>query len=198
MKERPILFSGPMVRAILAGQKTQTRRLVRPQGTRVWTKTYPSGLVGWETDVRHEHGPTTGLPYRPHGAVGDRLWVRETWRRVDDEIRFRAGCAELPGETWKPGIHLRRVDARITLEISAVRVERLNDISEDDATAEGVDAMDGHLGDVRLCARAKAMGLTTDESRVWFAELWDQINGDRSPWTSNPWVWVISFRRIAP
>lgn len=180
MKERGILFSSEMVRAILAGTKTQTRRRVAKQ---------------------ERFGPGWSWPKNPvrcpYGVVGDRLWVRETWSIANGNGRrivFRADqgtdrwppTVDDPGtrKVWKPGIHLRRVDARITLDVLSVRVERLHDISEEDARAEGVTAEYGP-------------GVYSDAHRLAFADLWRSINGADS-WDANPFVWRIGFRRVTP
>lgn len=195
MKERPILFSGPMVRAILAGTKTQTRRMVRP------------GVLadGWP-DV-----PPLAIAYAaercPYGVPGDRLWVRETFAgddccgyvyRADHEnADLRAGDLD-DGEQsirrWSPSIHMPRAASRLDLEISAVRVERLQDISEADAQAEGVEPFFTRFSGIGREQRITSGELAADaERRASFAVLWDEINGDRALWISNPWVWALSF-----
>lgn len=207
MAERPILFSAPMVRAILAGTKTQTRRIVRG---------VPSDelVSAFGTEWVYRSDPETLKKVRcPYGVAGDRLWVRETWAP--------AGCTrcdELPPEaqsarectcktavyraddgaravTWRPSIYMPRWASRIALEVVSVRAERLHAITEDDAHAEGVIALDGSLDEAALCVRAKTLGGCAEDARTWFAELWDRINGDRAAWASNPWVWVVSFKR---
>lgn len=180
MSERPILFSSPMIRAVLAGTKTQTRRVVSPQ---------PWGDV--ETfDLSTGFWVKCGRDYAercPYGQAGATLWIRETWcRYTDGSIGYAAdypkGKTQAHEIRWRPSIHLRRADARIRLRVAAVRAERLQDMSESDAFAEGINHELGHrLG-----------------SRVAFVELWDSLNGGRGrgfPWRSNPWVWVISFKR---
>lgn len=184
MREKPILFSGPMVRAILEGSKTQTRRVCKLD--------VRGGMPQPEFDSL--------LRYCPYGQPGDRLWVRETcwlygrwevkgvrkngkpsWRFVliGKRVRFdKPGTDESmaywgggEGWSWRPSIHMPRWASRITLEITGVRVERLGEISESDARAEGV------------------------QSVAEFKELWASINGPGS-WEANPWVWVVEFRRI--
>jgi hypothetical protein len=197
MKERPILFSAPMVRALLDGRKTQTRRIAKP-GTVV---PIPPGLIG-----------EVVLPC-PYGQPGDRLWVREThafiWpedyppeRLQDHEIQYRADtdgkcfAGEWPEEErdneerpkWKPSIFMPRWASRILLEITDVRVERLQDISEEDARAEGVEISDEWTG----CAD----DLSGSHVKS-YQFLWESINGTGS-WDANPFVWVISFRGIEP
>ncbi len=211
-RERPILFSAPMVRAILAGTKTQTRRLVKPQPTAMqqgWMWVCKKLLAGYcHTDA--DAMVRLMLPHCPYGEPGDRLWVRETWspdppidsswastewngcgRRIDgvperfQHPRFCNYSADwLHGPiVWRPSIHMPRWASRITLEVTGVRVERLQDISEADAMAEG--------------APWGACGSPQEGSRkAGFAKLWDSINGPNS-WDANPWVWAINFKRLA-
>lgn len=173
MKERGILFSAPMVRALLAGQKTQTRRLIKPQPT-----AYP---LGWR------------CPYSV-----ETLWVRETIRRVGDRGVFAADGAASVIDTWPwqrnvlPAIHCPRGASRINLFHTSVRAEQLHDISEADAIAEGISALCGHRCR-RGCGCASCVEDGCGSARDEFALLWDEINGDRAPWSSNPWVWVVSF-----
>ena len=193
MRERPILFTGPMVRAILAGTKTQTRRIVKPH--MVGEDHHPPhGPVLWVHEEYSVPIDSVEAPSAcPYGQPGDRLWVKETvsesepcflggrpqptvWYRADNN---RPTWAE---RKWTPSIHCKRTLSRITLEITAVRVERLLAITEDDAIAEG-------------CAR-------NPDNRPplpipQFMDLWHRINGVES-WNADPWVWVIEFRRVAP
>jgi hypothetical protein len=165
MKERPILFSGEMVRAIQAGRKSQTRRIVNG-------------------DVV-EGATAKGCPY---GTTGDRLWVRETFATGYGGIFYRASegdnCKSISGAIvpWKPSIFMPRKLSRLTLEIMAVRVERLQDISEFDAIAEGVLPC-GHDS------------FHTDQHSCSYKTLWESINGHES-WKSNPWVWVVTFKQV--
>lgn len=193
-KERPILFSGPMVRAILDGRKTQTRRVVKG----AWALEGDESGCGWEP------------PACPYGEPGDRLWVREAWGLMDTQpsdgpdratLGYRAdGDAAAPNgrhQLWRPSIHMPRWASRITLEITDVRVERLRSISREDVRAEGIPETFGDWGALRFPGF---------EAHVWdnmrFDEqwklCWDQINGDRPgcSWDANPWVWAITFRRI--
>ncbi len=172
MRERPILFSAPMVRAILGGRKTQTRRVVKDR--------YIDAvfLVHFFKYLRGNC---------PYGQPGDRLWVRESFC---DARSAGAGCVlyRASGDRacrWKPSIHMPRSASRILLEITAVRVERLNDISEADAKAEGLMRVsDGFRG---------ADGLPWYANPVAsYRSLWESINGAGS-WAANPWVWVIEF-----
>ena len=220
--ERPILFSAPMVRAIIDGAKTQTRRVVGLSELRrsdtpgyVWTWRGRAPIRSVAQQRRHHGGCWQDVSHErllalcPHGSVGDRIWVRETWAPVargeaaedirDCRIEYRADTgASRPGGwdaaphdaealRWRPSIHMPRWASRITLEITDVRVERLTSISEDDARSEGV------AGVAPRCAAMAAVSF-----RGAFALLWDSINGKRNgcAWADDPWVWAISFRRV--
>lgn len=211
MKERGILFSAPMVRALLAGTKTQTRREVKPQ---------PTHFVGGP-GVIDSHGKPVprspaiddGVSSReilcPYGVPGDRLWVRETWahhvqaqsaeRDEDGPFVYAAdGPSALQHRLqtkWTPGIHMFRWASRITLEITDVRVERLKGISEADAAAEGIEKLpDGEPGPP--CWRDYLhSGAWTDNPAQSYFSLWESINGAGS-WATNPFVWVLSFGRV--
>lgn len=208
MADRPILFSAPMVRALLAGTKTQTRRGVKPAlSEREWVEQRDSGGFWrcadgeptchtgvWET---HEYAQQYPIVC-PYGQPGDRLWVRETHMDLGACYLYRADAgAELeraiaaPRQPWRPAIHMPRFASRITLEVSGVRVERLQDISQDDARAEG--APPSHPS---IDAVSREFGYP-DFPRSWYAQLWEQINGPDS-WAANPWVWVVEFKRVTP
>lgn len=219
MKEHPIVFSGPMVRAILKGQKTQTRRMVKPQPEQepqdvweVWECKRPNGQVTygacgvgvgaspddhtglWAFSAK---GVSVGKPRRcPHGIPGDRLWVRETFfKTIDNEHHDRPGISYAADNEalylghWKkrPSIHMPRWACRITLDIKAVRVERLQDISEEDAVAEGASGP----------MPALVMDDITEVGPMTFIDgfigLWEDIH-DKGAWGLNPWVWVIEFK----
>lgn len=214
VRERPILFSAAMVRAILAGTKTQTRRIVKPQPERYETKN-GWGLT-WK-DNKCGGGSDWLVKYCPYGTVGDRLWVRETWAHdpspganCDDHlcglpthVWYRASVSDehasmhAGAARWRPSIHMPRWASRIELEIAAVRVERLRDISEGDADAEGFG---GYFPARAFPNHAWSQAALDGDKSIpeCFAELWDAINGKRAPWSSNPWVWVIDFRRTKP
>ncbi len=198
MTERPILFSGPMVRAILEGRKTQTRRVVKheiPQHlTHVRRLTNTNGdegaVITEHPDMRA--GQLAASVWCPYGKLGDRLWVRET-HYVEHApsagetgfILYKSTDPDAPVSRWSPSIHMPRWASRITLEVVSVRVERLNDISEEDAIAEGCPyGVGGGMVD-------PAVG---DKQ---FPTLWERINGPGS-WDANPWVWVVEFKRIEP
>ncbi|WP_119140629.1 hypothetical protein [Pseudomonas reidholzensis] len=212
-KERPILFSGPMVRAILEGRKTVTRREIKPsmrsadssfelhqQEDESWRPmhTFDESCL----DAKGTEHPIVC----PYGQPGDRLWVREAWLAdaqldsiaprelskgepvfypADGSIR-QTGCAMLSQGRGRPSIHMPRWASRILLEITAVRVELLQDISEKQAEAEGVDFL-RHVPDADETLTAAQL----------FECLWSSINGDES-WSGNPWVWAVEFKRIEP
>lgn len=182
--ERPILFNGEMVNAILAGRKTQTRRVIKvsiPDNFVAWHGCN-SGFQAWTDNPRHgEKGNIINMQC-PYGASGETLWVRETFtvRIIDGErfVFFRADCgSDGDGAKWKPSIFMQREYSRINLKITDVRVEQLQEMRREDAEAEGI-------GDSPLWRPA-------------FKELWNSINDKRGyGWDSNPWVWVIEFEKI--
>jgi len=231
MTERPILFSGPMVRAILEGRKTQTRRVVK-------TGNYPHEKIAWwepaaesgnegRWSAKDGLGGIFHIPC-PYGQPGDRLWVRETWQMVDQDgeadasaslrerlgstapfrgvqgdrpITWRAvyradGEAEHPTYgpiNWRPSIHMPRWASRLTLEVTAVWVERLKEIDENGAMAEGLC---GPLLDRELDGIVNQIGRAPREC---FAELWNSIYaGGGHGWDTNPWVWVVEFTPQPP
>lgn len=198
-----------MIRAILDGSKTQTRRVMKPQPTGQLYSV--NGGPEWTyPDPRDPDVPDWGrVRHCPYGAIGDRLWVRETWHSLPLEAFERAFSAgklatisadfktavfyAADAETGfpaRPSIHMPRWASRITLEIVNVQVQRLQDITEEDAEAEGITAW----------AAAYCSRRTEDElyARAYFELAWNSINGKRYPWSSNPWVWCITFRRIKP
>lgn len=175
MKERPIIFSARDVRALLDGRKTQDRRPVMPQPVDPYTgRDLPAGAR------------PDALPACPHGAPGDRLWVRETWAwdgAASQLVEYRAdwSCRRCPPgvrcehgpDRWRSSIHMPRWAARLVLEVTSVRVERLHAITPADAIAEGVGGL------------------------AAYRPLWDGING-AGAWRLNPWVWVLGLRRVTP
>lgn len=165
--------------------------------------------------------PATGAPI----ALGDgeRLikaptsWTdeegRTRWNHDGEVIAYRASSSiefcdgdGFSGEMadrdgmprWRPSIHMPRALSRITLEVTSVRVERLQDITEADAWREGIEELDGAIDDAAIALAAKANGWTVEDARAPFAVLWDGLNGDRAAWASNPWVWVVGFKRVPP
>lgn len=242
MKERPILFSAPMVRAILEGRKTQTRRVVKPQPSD-WAEVFqpapvdlPDGTYGsagkWVQSTR-DGNIIHGMVGCPYGKPGDRLWVRENFWQYgryaitggttksgkpevtfchEYDLTFRAEVSgvifhppkEKPQSRFdlgfhsRPSIFLERKYARIDLEITAVRVERLQDISEDDARAEGAFLKRCQCSDTPK----SIIGIPFNQT--WchihgeeFKHLWQSINGAES-WEANPWLWVVEFERVKP
>lgn len=215
-KERPILFSSEMVRAILDGRKTQTRRIVKSEIALDWldnAKFNPEFVAHPENDMCK------------YGKVGDRLWVRETFAIVPrtayaqsdncqqiikpncnhDAAIFRAGWERSTGGIcWKPSIHMPRWASRITLEITSIRVERLHEIKKADAISEGTDwkKCPSHqtADSFRDQKIARSMGMASAFSAEidyvsGFKILWESINGVGS-WSKNPWVWVVEFKRV--
>ena len=246
MTERPILFSAPMVRAILAGTKTQTRRVVKShKAFTEWGVKGPDNAYDATVDdagqgfflVAGDQGYAGPVPC-PYGQPGDRLWVRETWspdfanhypnqpafyaadghHHIDIETRDGVRGIYSPESRvfvpfkWRPAIHMPRRASRIMLEVTGVRVERLQDITEADAIAEGARRFDDiPVGTPRaygdLCRWSMESPRDTDEclstARMAFANLFCKVNGKRvrgavdfSRWDSNPWVWVVEFRRL--
>lgn len=207
-KERPILFSSEMVRAILAGRKTMTRRVIKTEWWRC-------------LDPEDDEDRAAAVKQCPYGKPGDRLWVREAFRSFSQRhikdhdatyplhqhyahypdciTIYRSDGSELPeghkqhGIGWAPSIHMHRYESRIMLEVVSVRVERLQDITTGDVVAEGVMTPEEVAqGAAKYGDKAKG----TYTNRPW-ADLWDSINAKRGhSWQSNPWVWVVEFKRL--
>lgn len=214
MIERPILFSGPMVRAILEGRKTATRRIVEPQppaDCQAWAGWILDSTVGKDVGKASWHDQTGPLAFKthhvrcPYGHPGDLLWVRETFRGAagyDGQPPSQWGNKPIwyeadgePSEEWwhlsvksKPSIHMPRWASRINLEVTGIRVEKLKAITPADILLEGIRTSKGTvIGDI--CAH------DPDELQFQFANLWENINGPGS-WDANPWVFAVNFRRI--
>lgn len=202
MKERGMIFNADMVRAILDGRKTQTRRPIKWKQTRFTEIGEREDGSKWPWSEDAEHACDFWHPC-PFGAVGDRIWVRETWNKYGGLLTYRADhdwIDDMRKETvctakWVPSIHMPRWASRILLEITDVRVEQLNAISEEDAEAEGID-MEA-LYDSQDCYDCIADHNMTGRPTVTgaFKYLWESIYGEEG-WKSNPWVWVIEFKRI--
>lgn len=189
-KERGMIFNSEMVRAILSGQKTQTRRVMKPQP--VLEDAFVGGITKPTWIYKGTATPSGWIMHNmcPFGAVGDLIWVRETHHLDQYGYTYKAdrdwikdmrengafGC----DEKWTPSMHMKRCASRILLEITNVRVERLNDISEEDAKAEGAPTECCVIGDKHF---------------LGFRSLWKSIYGEES-WQVNPWVWVIEFMRV--
>lgn len=194
MNEKPILFSGPMIRAILAGQKTQTRRVVK-----IKARIEESSDDVWFEDMYGDWHRVTELS--PYGQPGDRLWVREFMHMDKDGVWLYSadddfvGCDRADESamiSWAhhkesehcPSIHMPRWASRITLEITGVRVGRLQDITASDMQSEGIECLYEDNGEI-----------SEHFTRQSWVTLWDRINAKRGcGWDINPWVWVISFK----
>ncbi|MBN8740682.1 MAG: hypothetical protein BGP24_14870 [Lysobacterales bacterium 69-70] len=217
MKERPILFSGAMVRALLAGTKTQTRRIA---------KLNDAGRLQLTCRQWHPNDRAAILAC-PFGLAGDRLWVRETfkpiasgqvkggygkvrygfayqadgatkWARHETEIvdltgKPPTGPMQFQDRPWKPSIHMPKRASRITLEITDVHVQRLQDISEADARAEGVMSVQSTEPGLESSPYYRSLMGPAELFRM----LWESINGAGS-WDANPWVWALTFKRVTP
>lgn len=223
MKERPILFSGEMVRAILEGRKTQTRRVVKPLPSwQVHSVCKPDGAADpWAVWFHYPETDRVGhLRECPYGKPGNRLWVRETWASgyqngcwgtifAADKTFVQGKRAHAKGPhfhakeigehvRWKPSIHLHRWASRILLEITDVRVQRLHDIKADDAIAEGVEKLAEFpcitpYRNYGVKQPAGAHNFSTPQAS--FMSLWMMINGADS-YNANPWVWALTFKRV--
>lgn len=229
VRERPIIFSGEMVRAILAGAKTQTRRVVT-KGTSTANAKWEH--LHWELPVFIDPGLGAGgylkVPYwvpgddwdekrdrvRCRWAIGDRLWVKETFNcfRWDEDgaceilsqvPKVPTSCVVARRATdddrikWRPSIYMPRWASRLTLEVLDVQPERLQDISEEDAKAEGVVPLTGFAPDQPVLGDSLRRTQGSHPHTLAFVCLWDDINTDRGyPWASNPWVWKTTFRVI--
>lgn len=206
-KEHPILFSGPMVKAILDGRKMQTRRVVKPQpnevgfGLNCEVRPYCTG-TDWPLAYYEKRGACWNSSPKLEcrfGARGDRLWVKETYGPCDGGFCYRAseGPNVKPDDgKWHPSIFMFRTASRITLEITGMRVERLQDIDPRDCIDEGIDFKKHECG-CETCAQSSKLCPATGSSLIMeYSELWDSINRKSHPWSSNPWVWVITFKRI--
>lgn len=220
MKSSPMLFNGPMVCGLLDDSKTQTRRIVKPRADKDMGKRcmlQPHELAGEVNSGNYRNNP--------YGQPGDQLWVRETWNWFDpdsiptDRAGPRAiftgnqgnrsipwvaayaadGHLPYPGyegrDHWRPSIHMPRWASRITLEITGVRVERLQDISIEDCKAEGAwgpdESIVSEVENYFLCDTLSV------NPRLAYQMLWERINGDKS-WDANPLVWVVEFKRVTP
>ncbi len=252
VKERPILFSAPMVRAILDGKKTQTRRVANVHDLKIETsKVLGEDFTSWSihfskpvkgavasfsgsTGITHKQAQNIlGAMYCPYGKPGDRLWVRENFARVPSTAYrmstgvqqvvdpndpdmcavYSAGWERSAPDCWRPSIHMPRWASRILLEVTEVRVERLQDISEADAQAEGVEpnCTDDPLtcpscresGHCEAVGEYIHYGRSMDGSPAFsakesFQSLWDSLADEKTNWNANPWVWVVGFKVLTP
>lgn len=247
MRERPILYSGPMNRALNAGTKTQTRRVIGLSSLRgsttpgyIWTWRGQAPIRSVTQQARHPRGCWQDVSHAqlldlcPYGAPGDRLWVREAWglHRHGDETDWHRGTVRgwsedgvreqfeivmraewgSNGEAcfWRPPMFMPRWASRLTLEVTSVRVERVQSISEADARAEGLSTLTKDGGRLWKWGIPDRDGLPGNDDDGWhwkewetdpreaFRKLWDSINGKREgcSWSANPWVWVLGFQRV--
>jgi hypothetical protein len=238
MKERPILFSGAMVRAILEGRKAQTRRVVSPQPEHPHFASRPMLATDDEGVELYLHSAALARAIRcPYGRPGDRLWVRETFKQVASGQLEETGAGEAFGlvrygvayqadnatvwnerptrvthvggtptgpmhladqpKLWKSSIHMPRRFSRITLEITGVRAERLQDISGKDAEAEGVKCETADPLFFHVPTDRTVDDVAADYRRNSYRKLWDRLNAARGyGWDVKPWVWCVSFQRI--
>jgi hypothetical protein len=234
MRERPILFSGAMVRAILEGRKTQTRRVVKRQppleAEYCGQGTPPTPDHFWWQEI--DGCSNVYVQACPYGQLGDRLWVRETFHREQHPAEVGLTQSDIPhfwamavakagtylyradagsevaidGRRWTPSIHMPRAACRLVLEITGVRVERLQAITEADAIAEGTDPAPGITGDDDLMVHEIMVAHETGAAKplmpapvARFVLLWDSINSAfPANWNANPWVWVIEFKLVYP
>ena len=215
MTERPILFSAEMVRAILDGRKTQTRRAIKPQPPaeaesvlrQLYSQDAPKNDGAWTWWAGKPQTPITKPLFCPYGAPGDTLWVRETWRvhksygvlnaarvygAMGGDVAYCVDYLATPRneDFWgrgRPSIHMPRWASRLTLEVKSVRVERLQDVSHQDCVAEGCAGGHGSIPGYPYSATP----------REHFHHIWNHING-AGAWDDNPWVWALSFGRMKP
>ena len=190
MKETGMLFTSPMVRAILEGRKTQTRRIAKPVRHPDLGNVYSPGALVLEHEPQHVINRAC-----PYGQPGDRIYVRETFSQHPEwgQLAFRADGEEFEDADgwlwepkWMPSIHMPKDIARIWLEVTGVRVERLEDISEADALAEGARFELASIDSVRIGATASFLS--------GFRNIWESTGGD---WDANPWVWAIDFKVLS-
>lgn len=195
MTERGMIFNGEMVRALLDGRKTQTRRPVKFP---VIDKNIGCELAGNELAGELAAGNYWNCPF---GKPGDHIWVRETWARynIDQDSHDMAYRATTPEDwpkegRWRPSIHMPRWASRILLEITNIGVQRLSSISQADAAREGLVRLPA-TGRYCLNQGDQYFGGASHDAREVFSWLWESIYGEES-WQANPWVWVIEFKRI--
>jgi len=203
MKEIPIIFSTEMVKAILDNRKFMTRRVIKPQ---------PLWVAEPYVPFKTPDADPKGIIKCPYGQPGDRLWVRETWCNEwkdpdgwTDGFLYRADGVEvadvdggLGKSPWRPSIHMPKIAARIWLEVVSVRVERLQDINVDDVIREGLEA-DNNILNPDPSTHESIKNWNLAWAQHVFRELWDKLNAKRGyGWDTNPWLWVVEFRRVQP
>jgi len=204
MKERPILFNTEMVRVILDGKKTQTRRIIKrpkdiPSEYEINTSVLDDKATAWWENPKYK---SVGYSQKcPYGVIGDRLWVRETWQKGQsngkDLVLFYKADND-PRDinfTWKPSIYMPRWASRINLEITNIRVERVQNIIDNDALAEGVNQ--NMLASFGFASAESKEKFNFTQAIKTYKLLWNSINAKRGfGWDANPWVWVIEFKRV--
>lgn len=212
MAIKPILFSTPMVQAIMFDCKNQTRRLIKKKYSntdiQIRTDNYGSALVEMQNDVpepvKNEDGTTTYHMraysiLKPKYNKGDILWVRETWRWSDalEDFCYKANSENPELSNWKPSIFMPKDAARIFLKVTGIKAERLHDISEADAISEGIEKLPVWKNRVveNLYTNYMKDGRGPQTPRLSFFSLWESINGKESL-ASNPWVWVYDFTKV--
>jgi len=184
VKEHPIIFSSEMVKAILEGRKSQTRRVIKPMMNPIAFAGFK--IVGKDKVLQYTQTPSGIMQHPrgerkcPYGKVGDRLWVRESWAMGGNGAYYKTDQDGTVNHAWKSPLFMPRWASRITLEIADIRVERLQEISEKDAYLEGVN----------IWYRGDAEPNTNKEA---FEYLWNSLAKKDFKWKDNPWVWVISF-----
>ena len=208
MREKPILFNEPMVRAILHGKKHATRRpVIGKFDCRIrqfhHLEYCPDPRIGLQAYFQTEDGERLDgirAPFFP----GDHLWVRETWAANVPGCETQGGYSYRVDHSglndgpyrikWKPSIHMPRAASRLTLEITKIEVERLQNLTDEDAWDEGADELDGRFSDADICATAKKYGLMAEDVTTTFVHLWDGLYARQGlGWAENPWVWVVRF-----
>lgn len=202
--ERPILFSTPMVQAILEDRKLKTRRVIKPHRKAIienmWIDKDDGDVVVVYND--NYHIGEKGYIKCPYGKPGDILWVRETWQNICAsplQFAYKADGEFEPYSPWHPSIHMPRVACRLRLKITDIRVERLQDITEEDARAEGIleFSLTASNGTTKLYGYRPDLPEMAYTAKEAFHDLWDSINKERGfGWDIDPWVWVISFERV--
>ncbi len=216
MNTKPMIFTTENIRGIRDGRKTMTRRVIKPQpseGGLEWCTAADGAFSAWQDPLLllDEHSEDGGPCQRvcPYGVPGDLLWVRETWGKEPDrrtspslgettnlfegDVFYRASHENNYPGPWKPSIHMPRTLSRLTLRVSNVRVERVQDISEEDMIAEGIT----DIGDGCGCLERANGNMAYSTTRNLFMQLWDSINAKRGySWESNPYVWIIEWDKV--
>lgn len=201
MKERPILFSTEMVRAILDGRKSQTRRIIKPQPEIIKKVPYYIELEQHWGKLSFTYSDGESRLVNPKYDIGDVLWVRETWSPIEFEdgthFRYKASFVEnnCLNPKWRPSIFMPKEASRIKLKVTNIRVERLQDITEEDAVAEGIEPLSEYDPKKYGWRFKDYLHNSSCLPKASYQTLWESINGKGS-WEVNPWVWVIEFEKL--